>query len=362
MKKLFLILFSFLIVILSEGNACTGVLLKAKDGSTVHGRTLEFGTLLPTTVAVVPRGYPFTGTTMSGDGLKYVAKYASVGAYLFDKVSLLDGMNEKGLSVGTFFFPGFAEYTPLTKENQQKALSPSEFPNWLLSQFTTVGEVKSALSSVIIVPTIEAGWGKSPPPFHYIVYDKTGGCIVIEPVHGKLVTYENSLGVLTNSPTFEWHITNLRNYINLRTDNVPPVTIDGVELSSLGQGSGMVGLPGDFTPPSRFVRAVIFSHSAIPSETSEDAVFQTFHILNLFDIPLGVTREVKKGKIQFAEFTSITCVRDPQTLRYYYKGYEDQTIKMIDMNVFNLDAISIQAMATRGSPQAIDVSNNLQSL
>lgn len=339
--------------------ACTGLKVTAKDGSAVHGRTLEFGIQVALTTIVVPRGYQFTGTTPQGKGLPYTTKYGFVGAMAFTTPAAMDGMNEKGLSVGTFYFPGFAGYSTITAENQAKALSPVEFPNWILSQFATLEEVKAALPNVVIAPTVVKEWGPTAAPFHYIVYDKQGNAIVIEPIAGKLVVSENRLGTFTNSPTFDWHMTNLRNYINMRTVSVPPIKIDGVELASFGMGSGMVGLPGDFTPPSRFVRAATYSTTALPVDNSEQAVMQTFHLLNQFDIPLGSAREVVDG-VTYADNTMITCVRNPDTLKYYFKTYEDQNIKMIDLKKFDLDAKAIKKAVIIGSQGVADVSAELK--
>ena len=95
---------------------------------------------------------------------------------------------------------------------------------------------------------------------------------------------------MSNSPTFDWHMTNLSNYVTMTDKNVAKIDLAGKEIKGLGQGSGMLGLPGDFTPPSRFVRAVAFSKSALPVEKAEDGVLQAFHILNQFDIPKGAAR------------------------------------------------------------------------
>lgn len=339
--------------------ACTGLRLNAKDGSMVQGRTLEFGTYIDTSIAVIPRKYVFQGTSANGPGLKYQTKYAAVGALAFDVPALLDGLNEKGLAVGTFYFPGFAAYTESTAENQNRSLSPIEFPNWILTQFATVEEVKQGLSQIALVALPLAAWGNTIPPFHYIVYDQKGDCIVIEPVEGKLIVHDNPLGVMTNSPTFDWHMTNLRNYINLRTQNVAPLKVHGIELAPLGQGSGMHGLPGDFTPPSRFVRAAVFTYTAFASANAEEAVLQTFHLLNQFDLPLGLIREEDQGTMH-ADFTSITCVRDPQSLKYYYKTYDDQTIRMVDLKQFDLEAKKIKTLKTQGKQTWINVSMDLK--
>jgi choloylglycine hydrolase len=272
---------------------------------------------------------------------------------------MLDGLNEKGLGVGTFWFPGFAGYTTATADNQGKSLSPTDFPNWLLTQFATVDEVKAAVANVVITPTVLKNWGPTPPPMHYLVSDKSGKSIVIEPVNGVLKVYDNPLGVLTNSPGFEWHMTNLRNFVSLTTINAKPVTINGVSFEGFGQGTGLTGLPGDFSPPSRFVRATIFQAAAIPVATSDDGVFQAFHILNQFDIPVGSIRETIDGK-EFMDYTIMTVVRNAQASKYYIRTFADQNIRVIDLTKFDLDAKDIKKASTAGAQQVSDITANLK--
>lgn len=350
-------------LVAQQVSACTGIMLRTKDGSVVHGRTLEFGTPVDTSVAVIPRGQAFTGQTPKGDGLTYTAKYGAVGIVAFGNPRLLDGVNEAGLAAGSFYFPTFAEYTAVTPENQGKGLSAADFPNWLLTQFATVGEVRKAVESgaVAVMPTVLDGWGPVAPPFHYVVYDKTGASIVIEPVGGKLVIHDNPLGVMTNSPSFDWHMTNMRNFIALNPRDVPPVKIDGETFKALGQGTGMLGLPGDFTPPSRFIRAAVFSATAMPSENAAKGVDQVFHILNNFDIPVGVSRDVVQGVV-YSDYTQMTVARDPQAQRYYYKTYDDQTIRMVDLKAFDLNAKTIVQISTKGQQPVVDMSAKLKPL
>lgn len=339
---------------------CTGIMLKTADDSFVHGRTIEFAMFIETDVALVPRGYAFTGQTPLGDGKKWQAKYAVLGIIAFDNLAIMDGFNEKGLSVGAFYFPTFAEYTETTPENQASSMSMSEFPNWLLTSFETVAEVRAEIEKgeVYIAPTLIPGFPAVPQPFHYVVYDKTGACLVIEPVDGVLKLHDNPLGSFTNSPTFDWHMTNLRNYIALDSHNVPAIEVAGETFQAFGQGSGMLGLPGDFSPPSRFVRASVFSATAIPETNAERGVFQVFHILNNFDIPVGVAREEEDGVVH-SDYTMLTAARDPQALKYYWKTYEDQTLRVIDMNGLNWDGDEILKISTTGTQPVLDVTSSM---
>ncbi len=335
-------------------SACTGIMLHNADGSLVHGRTVEFGIPLEITYAVVPRNYDFTGLTPLGDGKKWTSKYGVLGAIVFGNLGVMDGMNEKGLAIGAFYFPTEAEYTPTTVENQAQSMSSIDFSTWILTQFADVNEVRAAVEGgeAIVAPTLLPGWPQTVQPFHWVVYDKSGKSIVIEPVKGKLVVTDNPLGVLTNSPKFDWHMTNLRNYVALSPLGVPQVEVDGKALQGFVMGNGMTGLPGDFTPPSRFVRAAIFSATNYKAPDSKSGIFDGFHVLNNFDIPYGSVRQKVDGETH-ADQTIFTIMRDPQHLRIYYKTYEDQTIRMVDLKRFDLDAKDVMKLPNTATPQSV---------
>jgi len=348
----------FLLMSQPDVQACTGIQLQTEDGTFVSGRTLEFGISFDISMIVVPRNYAFTGQTTLGNGKEWKTKYASVGTILADNEVILDGINEKGLSVGSFYFPGFAQYSVTTPENQSISMSSSDITQWIVSEFATVDEVRTAIENgeVAISPVLTPGFPPEVQPFHFVVYDKNGKSLVIEPLNGKLVLYDNPLGVMTNSPTFDWHMTNLRNYVALNPNNIPPVSIFGQTFKQLGQGSGMLGLPGDFTPPSRFVRAAVFSATAIPEANAQQGIQQIFHILNNFDIPVGVAREVKDDVI-YSDYTMLTVARDPKNLRYFYHTYDDQTLRMIDLSKFDLNAESIKKISAKGVQPIIDMTD-----
>jgi choloylglycine hydrolase len=311
-------------------HACTGIELTAKDGGVVAARTLEFGIDPKSEVMVVPAGTAITGTLPDGGkGISYVTKYGVVGANGFGQPVILDGINEAGLYVGLFYFPGYASYADATKADASRAMGPHEYGIWLLGNFANVGEVTANFDKVVLTPVVVAAL-KEVPPVHFVVHDRTGKSIVIEPVDNVLKLHENPLGVMTNSPTFDRHMTNLRNYVNLSATNVPPIALRDIKLAQFGEGSGMHGLPGDFTPPSRFVRAVAFSQAAIASDTAQQSVLQAFHILNNFDIPLGSVRQMMGGT-PIAEFTAWTSASDLNNLRWHFRTYNDQSIRSIDL-------------------------------
>ena len=335
---------------LTPVQACTGIFLSAADGTVVHARTMEFGLDLQSDVLVIPRGYARTGTTPDGQpGLKWTAKYASVGANGAGLPVLFDGLNEKGLAAGMFYFPTSAGYMPYAASDAGKTISQWEAGSWILENFASVDEVKAAIGGIVVPSVVFKDWGFAPEA-HYVVHDAGGKTIVIEYVGGKLTVSDDPLGVITNSPAFDWHMTNLRNYLNFSMTNAPPVKLGSVTLLPLGMGTGMLGLPGDFTPPSRFVRAVAFSQSILPSATGRDAVLQAFHILNNFDIPKGAARDKEKdahGNV-VADYTLWTSVNDLKAKRFYFRTYESSQIRVVDLTAQNLDAKAIVHISMKG--------------
>jgi len=334
----------------STTHACTGIRLIAEDGTVVHARTMEFAIDIHSDVIMIPRGYARTGTTPDGkEGLKWKAKYISIGANGVGLPVLFDGLNEKGLAAGTFYFPTSAGYMPYSAADAGKTIAQWEVGSWILENFANIEEVKANIGRVIVPAVVFSGWGFAPEA-HYMVHDASGKSIVIEYVAGKLHVHDNPLGVLTNSPAFDWHMTNLRNYVNFSMTNVPPAKVGPLTLQPFGQGSGMLGLPGDFTPPSRFVRAVAFSQSVFKPKTGNEAVLEAFHILNQFDIPKGAAREDEKdehGNV-LADYTIWTAASDLKSKRYYFRTYENSEIRMMDLMKMNLDGKDIVKISMRG--------------
>jgi len=314
--------------------ACTGLSLKSQDGAAIRGRTLEFGFPLRSNVIVIPAGKEFSGQLPdSGKGLSYKTRYGIVGANAFDQVMIVDGINDQGLSLGLFYFPGYAQYAEATKENASRALAPQDFGTWVLGNFATVAEVKKAVEDIAMVGTPLPGLGSAKgmaADVHFFVKDKSGNSIAIEPIDGKLKVTDAPLGIITNAPTYDWHMTNLDNYLNLTVKDINSEKLGPVTLNAVSSGSGLHGLPGDFSSPSRFVRIAVFSQAATPNAEAEDAVFSAFHILNQFDIPKGSVISDAVGGAQ-AETTEWTAVSDLQNLRWYFRTFQDQSIRMVDL-------------------------------
>jgi len=271
-----------------QTEACTGIRLIADDGSVVYGRTMEWGTFdLHSRVAIIPRGYEFQGTTPEGkNGKKWMSKYGVTGLDMLHKDLIADGMNEKGLAVGLFYHPGFAEYGEYDPAHAGNTITAVDITSYILTQYASVDEVREGMTDVNVVGVVEEAIGIIVQG-HWMVTDASGESIVIEYLEGELRIFDNPLGVITNAPEYHWHMTNLRNYINLSAVALPTLHIEELDFAPLGGGSGMIGLPGDFTPPSRFVRAVAWTQTARPLPDSAEAVYELFRILDSFNVPLG---------------------------------------------------------------------------
>lgn len=334
-----IVLLSFgLTIALSPSRACTSLLLGTSDGGYIYGRTMEFGFDLESQAIVVPRGLAYKGTGPDGkpDGKAWVSKYAATGMNAFGLPVIVDGINEKGLAGGVLYFPDYADYTAPDKAASGKSVAPWEFLTWALTNFATVEEVKAAIDGVEIVGVSLPQLGAI-PPFHYTLHDATGKSIVIEPIAGALKVYDNPYGVMTNAPSFDWHLTNLKNYVKLSPDNAPPLKVGGQQVDSFGEGSGWLGLPGDPTPPSRFIRALAFSMTSNPQPAGDASVRLVEHIMNNFDIPQGTIREGK----QTSDYTQWTGIADLKNLRYYIKTYNAPVLQGIDLTQFDLDAKTV---------------------
>jgi len=289
-KKVFLsiiVLFALLLM-MHDSKACTGIRLIAKDGSVAYGRTMEWGSFdLHSRIAIIPRGYSFTGLTPDGlNGKIYRSKYGVVGLDMIGTDYLGDGMNEKGLSAGLFYHPGFAEFQEYKLSEASSTITALDVTNYILSQFATVDEVKKGMQDVRVVAVVEKAIGMIIQG-HWMVTDATGASIVIEYTKSELKIYDAPLGIITNSPNYDWHLTNLRNYINLSQYSFPAKEISGIEIKQIGAGTGMLGLPGDNTPPSRFIRAAAWTQTARDLPNAKESIYEMFRILDNFNLPQG---------------------------------------------------------------------------
>ena len=321
-----------------SANSCTGITLKSTDGANIVARTVEWANgESPSDYLVVPRGYEKQSMLPDGKrgGIKYTAFYGYVGLASEDYV--IEGLNEAGLSAGLFYFPKYGSYPKYNPSEKAETISDTEFVAWMLGNFGTVDDVIAALSSINVVSTDSRA-----EDLHWRVADKYGRQIVIEYVDGLPMVYENKLGVLTNSPGYKWHITNLNNYINLKPGTDEAHQFGDIKLSPIGHGSNMLGLPGDMTPPSRFVRVAFYQNSAPILSNAQQAVEQAFVILEAMKIPIGVQFADKTKIPNIPSATQWTSVTDMTNDRIYYTTMYNPVIRKFDLKEIDFAKIKYQ--------------------
>jgi choloylglycine hydrolase len=278
---------------------------------------MDFAFLLDPELIFIPRKFPLVSEV---DQTEWSVKYAmmgigrNLGTYIF-----ADGLNEAGLSCASLYFPGYATYNDSAVAGKTN-LAPHEIVGWLLTNFSTLEEVKATIPQLNIVSTPLKVMNVI-TPLHWIITDKSGKTLVIEPMKDGIVIHENPLGVMTNSPDLNWHLTNVRNYIGVSPNKTGPIQLNGITFSPFGAGAGSFGLPGDFTPPSRFLRALFGREAINPINNEEECINAAFHILASVDIPKGSV--ITDDGIDFTQYTAcMVC----NTGTYYYKTYDNNQI------------------------------------
>ncbi len=312
---------------------CTSLTLQTKNGQHFFARTMDFTLDFNQEVIIVPRSYRWNNIT--GETIETKQAVVGMGINYQGRVILADGVNEAGMTCATLYFPGFATYNESIDDNKTN-LAPFDFVAWSLTQFNSIEELRKSVDSISFLDVPLPILGLT-PPLHWIIADKWGECIVLEPTTEGLKVCDNPLGVMTNSPEFNWHLQNLRQYIGLRSQPYESTQWGDLSLSAFGQGSGSIGLPGDFTPPSRFVRAAYGKQNIQGIDNEEEGVSAVFHILSTCELPKGgvITEE---GVLDNTIYTSAMCM---ESGTYYYHTYECRQITAVNLFHENLDADEI---------------------
>lgn len=304
---------------------CTAATYKTKDF--YFGRTLDYEFSYGDSIIIMPRNYPIEFRSMG----RLDSHYAIIGmAHAEGNYPLYyDAVNEKGLGMAGLNFVGNAFYRD--KIQGKDNVSQFEFISWILSRCDSVESAKKLLERINI--DNEAFSEKLPTSqLHWIIADKNGA-ITVESVRDGIKVYDNPAGVLTNNPTFDMQMFNLNNYMNLSIKN-PENTFSGeLPLNSYSRGLGALGLPGDLSSVSRFVRAAFVRANSVSGDSEEESVSQFFHILGSVDQQRGCC-DVGGGKFEITLYTS--CCNADKGI-YYYTTYDNHQITAVDMRRENLD-------------------------
>lgn len=299
---------------------CTCINFKTKDN--YFGRNLDLEYRFNEKVVITPRNYKFN----LKNGTSITSKYSMIGmATVVSNYPLYaEATNEKGLSMAGLYFPKNACF--FKEEDNKLNLSPYELILYFLGLYSSISEIKKDIANLNITNT---PFSKEMPvsDLHWMISDESE-CIVIEQMEDGLKVYNNPIGVLTNNPPFEYHLNNINNYSNLSPYNSENTFSNKINLNQYGQGMGAIGLPGDNSPASRFIRASFNKLNSKCEDDEKSSVTQFFHILDSVSMVQGttITKENKN------DITTYSCCINTSKGIYYYKTYTNNQIIAIKMS------------------------------
>lgn len=304
---------------------CTAITFITKDH--YFGRNLDLEYSYHESITITPRNYSFSFREKE----PLDSHYAMIGtAYVQDNYPLYyDATNEKGLSMAGLNFPENAYYFPA--EEGKDNITPYEFIPWILGQCATLSEVRLLLERINL---LNQSFSSDLPltPLHWIIADKTGS-IVVESLNNGVHVHENPVNVLTNNPPFEMQLFHLNNYMHLSSIQPSNFFSEKLDLKRYSNGMGAIGLPGDWSSQSRFVRAAFVKENSRCGISEEESVNQFFHILGSVAFPRGCVTMAK----DIYEITVYSSCCNTDKGIYYYKTYKNFNIIAIDIHRENLN-------------------------
>lgn len=307
---------------------CTAISYKTQHH--YFGRNLDLERGFGEGVVIAPRNYPISFRFAPNRA----SHYGMIGmAAVVDGYPLyFEATNEKGLSMAGLNFPGNAHYAP--KQENKVNVAPFELIPYFLGACDTVDAVEKALETVNVV---NCSFSEQLPvsPLHWLIADQKRS-ITLECTKKGMKVYENPFGVLTNNPTFDYHATNINNYMTLHP-GAAENNLSHIPLENYSLGMGALGLPGDFSSASRFVRAVFVKENSVCGGSEEESVNQFFHILNSVAMPKGCVK-TPGGEFEYTRYSSC-CNTDTQV--YYYTTYERLAPQKVDMHAVDLNASNL---------------------
>ena len=359
MKSLASYLVASSLLFSSIGNtfACTAIVVTDLKGNAYHARTMEFSFQLPSSLTYFPVGTRIESATPSGNqGLTFNTKYAILGMTIpavttAKQVLVIEGANDQGLSISGNELNNSS--APPVGTNPSIILSGADFGVWILGNFKTVSEVKSAMQD----DKVEFWLPKIPMvdnmvlPLHYAITDKAGNGLVVEFQNGKKQVYDNPVNVLTNGPEFPWHLTNLNNYtqnnINQNTGQ-----LGKLKLATEDSGIALSALPSSQTAAGRFVKAAFYANYVRKAKTPDEAILTLSHLINNFDRPYDLTVDGAGGvgdgprtNVKSTEVTDWTVMNDLSRNLLYVRTIEQLNWTVIDMAKLK-DVAKIKTVST----------------
>lgn len=349
--------------------ACTMLSYTDAKGNMYVGRTNEYPGMLPDELTYYPVGTRIESITPDGrQGHVFKTKYAILGATLKGMVpnakqdTVHEAVNDQGLSISVLEFTENGQ--PKITAAPDKVLSVLDFGTWALGSFSSIRELKASLDKdgfQFWLPRIPS-MGNVIAPVHFSIADRSGELAVIEFTDGKLMMYQNPVGVLANDPAFPWHLKNLQNYAGLTNIDKNNGQFNKFKATAPDAGGALRGLPASNISPDRFIKAAYYSNFAEKAKTPDAAILTLSHVMNNFDRPAGITidkpsassvgESVASSK-PTSEVTFFTALKDLNRNLYFIRTIDMMNFVKIDIQklsgVKSVKAVSFSALAKHPS-------------
>lgn len=302
---------------------CTSLTYENSQGDHFLARTMDFAFELGGQPVFMPRNQK-----IQGDAGAFTTKYGFIGAgrnlghYMF-----VDGVNEFGLGVAALYFPQYAQYQK-TAPADKLGLAPHDVTAWVLGNAKSVADLRELVQHIQILDVPVALLGLT-TPLHFIFSDSTGDTAVLEATSEELRLIDDPVGVMTNAPQLSWHLQNLSTYGTMQAEERPLHDYMGFSLKTQGPGTGALGLPGDYTSPSRFVRTVYNKHYSVPVSGTPATLNLLQHLLDGVTIPKGVKLKAD-GKSDYTQYRGYANLDERTYFMEPYDNLELQGIHLTD--------------------------------
>lgn len=304
---------------------CTSLVLKSAQHDNFFSRTMDFSYDIEPGIYVIPKDH-FWCNVLTKKNYYDCYSFIAIGQESNGMLGFFDGVNENGFAAAALYFEGYANYDNLDANETYEPIPSVDFLHYILGMCASVDDLSKIIKGIRIIG-IEDPVTKKAAPLHWIATDRSGKCVVIEQTQIGLEILDNPIGVMANSPDLRWHMTNLRNYIEISQVQKEMAVWGGVPLKPFGQGGGTRLLPGGYTSPERFVRtAYLKTHCKTP-ENDVEAIMSCLHILGNVSIPEGIVL-TNKGTYDYTKYAAVINTR---TCEYYFKTHRNGQVATVGL-------------------------------
>lgn len=310
---------------------CTHISFRNDGGHFIAARTMDFSFEIDPIMAVVPRNYPIK-LAYHDNVLEEHYAFLGLSRYSGDEYIFADGVNEWGLSCATLYFTDYSSYSKEENKDKEVNLTPQEVVFWILAKARNLDDVKAEFDKIHLIEE-DLDFIGATPPLHWVVCDKEGNSLTIEPIDGEFQIRVNKFGLYTNSPEISWHETNLRQYTGLSSFAHETRVLNDYTIKPWGMSSGGFGIPGDYTSPSRYVRAAFNKFTVEKGQTKIDAITAAMKVLDTVSIPLGSVIS-PQGRKSYTQYSAYMLHENSE---YYYKTYKHTGLVRFGLFEYDLD-------------------------